>query len=364
MADEKSRTLDEIRSDIDRLDEELVRLLAKRAGLAKEVGLVKGTSGQPFFTPERERAVYDRIRQMEMEPLTPTLITAIYREIISSAIALEKPLSIAYWGPNGTYSHQAAIQTFGRSATGHPVDTIRDVFMAVEHHHVDYGIVPIENSVAGVVPETLDVFPTTNVKIVAETFLSVQHHLGSLAASLDEVKVVYAGPQPSAQCRTWLRNNLPHARVEDVVPTAKAAQCATRDATTGAIVNRLCAELYQLPVLADHIEDASDNRTRFVVIGHNEPKPSGKDKTSLMFNVRNEPGQLYEVLGIFAKNDVNLLMIESRPALRASFEYTFFVDCGGHRSLSNMQQAIDQVSKIATHTVVLGSYPSFDPNLG
>ncbi|MES1147494.1 MAG: prephenate dehydratase, partial [bacterium] len=325
MPDQPPRSLDEIRKDMEAVDAQVVSLLSQRARLAQEVGDVKGLDGQPYFTPERERVIYERLRRVDAAPLRAEHLTAIYREIISAARALEKPLAVSYWGPEGTFSHQAAIETFGRSTKGVPCDTIRDVFAAIEHGQADYGIVPIENSVAGVVPETLDMFPVTNVRICAESFLTVHHHLASLAGSLGEIKTVYAGPQPSTQCRGWLRSHLPQARIEDVVPTARAAQHATRDATSAAIVNKLCAELYALPILAEHLEDSADNRTRFVVLGHNEPKPSGRDKTSIMFNLRNRPGELYRVLGALTEHQVNLLMIESRPAPRAAFEYLFYV---------------------------------------
>lgn len=363
MSQETPRSLDAIRTDIEAVDSQVVRLLAERARLAQEVGAVKGLDGQPFFTPERERVIFERLRSLDAAPLKPDHLVAIYREVISAARALEKPLAVSYWGPEGTFSHQAAIETFGRSTSGVPCDTIRDVFLAVEHNQVDYGIVPIENSVAGVVPETLDMFPVTNVRICAETFLAVHHHLASLAASLDEVRTVYAGPQPATQCRSWLRSRVPGARIEDVVPTAKAAQAATRDATGAAIVNKLCAEIYSLPILAEHLEDSADNRTRFVVIGRNEPKPSGRDKTSIMFNLRNRPGELYRVLGALTEHSVNLLMIESRPAPRAAFEYMFYVDCAGHRSEPHMEAALKDLRELAMELTVLGSYPSFDPNL-
>jgi chorismate mutase/prephenate dehydratase len=363
MSHETPRSLDLIRADIESVDAQVVRLLAERARLAQEVGAVKGLDGQPYFTPERERVIFERLRGLDAAPLKPEHLVAIYREVISAARALEKPLGVAYWGPEGTFSHQAAIETFGRSTTGVPCDTVRDVFLAVEHGQADYGIVPIENSVAGIVPETLDMFPVTNVRICAETFLAVHHHLASLAASLEEVRTVYAGPQPATQCRAWLRNHVPTARVEDVVPTARAAQAATRDATGAAIVNKLCAEIYSLPILAEHLEDSADNRTRFVVIGQNQPKPSGRDKTSVMFKLRNRPGELYRVLGALTEHSVNLLMIESRPAPRAAFEYMFYVDCAGHRSDKHLEAALSDLAELALELTVLGSYPSFDPNL-
>lgn len=357
------RDLAEIRAAIDAVDADMIRLLRERARLAQEVGEVKGKGGQPFFTPERERQIYDRLAKLDATPLQSNQLVAIFREIISAARAAEKPLGVAFWGPPGTFTHIAAVETFGRSVNLLPLDSIADVFRAVESRQADYGVVPIENSTAGVVPETLDMFPQTNVKICAETFIHVHHHLASQAESLAAVRHVYAGPQPAAQCRVWLREHLPHADVVDVVPTSRAAEKAIGDPEGAAIVNRLAIELTGLPTLAENIEDHPNNRTRFTILGFNEPAVSGSDKTSLMFNLRNRPGELYKVLGSFLAHNVNLMMIESRPAPRASFEYIFYVDCAGHRLDENVAAAIAEIRESALETVILGSYPSADPNL-
>jgi len=361
--DQGQRTLDEVRADIDAVDAELVSALARRTALTQEVGRIKGGDNRPFFTPERERQIFEKLAHMDSGALKKSHLVAIFREIISAGRAAEKVLTIAFWGPVGTYSHQAAVETFGRSVDLLPVDSIRDVFLAVDHGQADYGLAPIENSTAGVIPETLDMFPSTNVKICAETFINVHHHLGSRAKSLAEVTRVYAGPQPAAQCRHWLREHLPQAEVVDMAPTARAAEKALSDPSAAAIANRLCLETYDLDVLAEHIEDQTNNRTRFVVLGHNTPAPSGSDKTTLMFNLRNRPGELYAVLGSFNKHGVNLLMIESRPAQRAAFEYIFYVDCGGHHTEPHVASALAEIREEAMETVVLGSYPSYDPSL-
>ncbi len=358
---ETIRTLDEIRHDIDFIDSELIQLLSNRVLLAQEVGLVKGIDKRPYFTPERERAIFDRIRSLNKGPLTQKQLEAIFREVISAGRAAEKELVAAYWGPAGTYTHLASIQTFGSSATFRPEDTIQDVFLAVEHGRADYGVLPIENSVAGVVPETLDMFPQTNVKICAEIYIPIHHHLVSVAKSLDEIKRVYSGPQPAQQCRRWLRTNLPHAEIVESMPTSRAAERALNDPEGAAICNWLAAETVKIPILERHLEDNPSNRTRFVIIGYNEPARTGSDKTSLMFNVRNRPGTLVNALRAFESNNVNLMLIESRPAQRATFEYLFFCDCNGHRLDPNLLAAIDSLKEVAMETVVLGSYPYRDP---
>lgn len=359
-SEQTERSLESVRFDIDQVDAELIRLLENRVALAREVGTIKGLDNRPFFTPERERQIYDRLEALETKHLTGQQLIAIFREVISAARAAEKPLQVAYWGPEGTYTHQASIQVFGRSVEFAPVFNIREVFMAVERGQADYGVVPIENSVGGVVPETLDMFPRSNVKIVSETFLDIHHHLGSVASSLDEIERVYAGPQPAAQCREWLRDHLPQAQIVDLVPTAEAARRASEDPKSGAIVNAVSLGLYGLTALAEHIQDHASNRTRFVVLGYNEPASSGLDKTSLMFKLKNRRGELYRVLGCFVENEVNLTMIESRPDPRDTYQYMFYMDVDGHRSDENVMRAINDLRSVAIETVTLGSYPSYD----
>lgn len=361
MPDQPLRPLDEIRVEIDALDARLVEFLSRRAELAMEVGRIKGLDGRPFFTPERERAIHEKLALINPGPLQHRQLTAIFREIISAARAAEKPLTVAYWGPPGTFSHMAALQTFGASSGYHPVDAIEDVFLSVEHGHADYGVVPVENSVAGVVPETLDMFPQTNVKICAETYVPIHHHLVTVADDLRKIERVYAGPQPSQQCKRWLRANVPTAQIVETVPTAKAAERALHDPTGAAIANRLGADTIGIPILVEHIEDNPHNRTRFLVVGYNEPAKTGRDKTSLMFNLKNRPGELYRALSAFEQHGVNLMMIESRPAQRATFEYIFYVDCAGHRVDDHLRAGIETLKGYALETTILGSYPYVEP---
>jgi chorismate mutase/prephenate dehydratase len=356
MAD-SPRDLQAIREDIDAIDQQLVRLLNDRAALAQEVGHIKGQDQAPFFTPERERLIYEKLGKTNPGPLQTRQLVAIYREIISAARAAEKPLVVAYWGPPGTFTNIAALQTFGSSSGFSAQDSIPDVFLAVEHGEADYGVIPIENSTAGVVPETLDMFPQTNVKICAETNVDIHHHLLSRCFSLAEIKRVYAGPQPANQCKRWLRANLPNAEIVETVPTARAAERALEDPEGAAIGNKLTAGVYNIPVLQEHVEDNPHNRTRFIVIGYNQPKKTGLDKTSVMFNLRNRPGELYRALGAFVDHGVNLQMIESRPAQRASFEYIFYCDCEGHHGDENVGAALESLRTQALETTVLGSYP-------
>ncbi|MCE9558505.1 MAG: prephenate dehydratase [Armatimonadetes bacterium] len=358
--DPANKNLESCRQQIDSIDAQLIELLSARAQCAIDIGHLKGLSDSPFFTPEREQQIFSALKERNPGPLQTKQLVAIYREIISAARAAEKPLRVSYWGPQGTFTNMAAIQTFGTSTEFLAKDTIGDVFLAVEHGEADYGVVPVENSTAGIVPETLDTFPLTNVKICAESYVNINHHLVSNATDLDMIKRVYAGPQPSQQCRLWLKTNLHHAEIVDTIPTAKAAQRAMEDPEGAAIANSLAATLIGIPMLAEHIEDQPHNRTRFLVIGYNEPKKTGKDKTSLMFNLRNRPGELYRTLGAFEKYDVNLMMIESRPAQRASFEYIFYLDCSGHLSDDNLQSAISAVRESALETTVLGSYPAME----
>jgi chorismate mutase/prephenate dehydratase len=249
---------------------------------------------------------------------------------------------------------------FGQSSEFASQDSIRDVFLEVEQSRTQYGIVPVENSIAGIVPETLDMFPLTNVRICAEMYLSVQHHLVSLAPDLASVQRVYTGSQPLNQCRKWLRQNLPKVEFVETVPTSAAAHRALLDPDSAAIAGAYAAEVVGIPILAERIEDDSSNRTRFLVIGFNEPAKTGRDKTSIIFNLRNRPGELYRALGILDREGVNLSMIESRPAANAAFEYLFFCDCNGHRTDDSMIRALADLKSYALETVLLGSYPASD----
>ncbi len=347
----------DIRKEIDKIDREILNLLNKRAELALEIGKHKARMKKSTFTPERERQVLTRLMQANTGPLPNSALQAIYREIISASRALEKPLTIAYWGPPATNTHMAAISRFGSSCTFISMDTIPDVFSEVERGRADFGVVPIENSTEGVINHTLDTFLQSNLKICSEVYLPITHNLLSLANDLSEIKRIYSIPTAVAQCRNWLRANLPNAEIKEVSTTAKAAQTCTTEKDSAAIATSLAAEYYGLKILAEHIEDNPQNRTRFLVVGYNEPAPSGKDKTSLMFSVAHKAGSLFRALSAFEKYDINLTMIESRPTKLTPWEYVFFVDCQGHVKDPQIQKALNALKEYTLFITVLGSYP-------
>lgn len=351
------RDLDELRAEIDALDTQLLDLLNRRAEIARQIGQSKAEGNAPFFTPEREQAIYERLLQQNAGPLDHRQVSAIFREVISAARAIEKPLIVSFLGPSGTFSHMASLQRFGSSATFDPTESIADVFQEVERSNADYGVVPVENSTAGVVPETLDAFPHTNVKICAEIYVQISHHLASHQHDLNAIRRIFTHNQPLQQSRRWVRAHVPSAEVMDAPSTARAAELANEDRESAAITNALAAERLGLPILVEHIEDNPHNRTRFLVIGYNEPRPTGHDKTSLLFTLRNQPGELYKALGAFDSSGINMTMIESRPAQRSAFEYIFYADVQGHRTDPKLEEALRKLDEFVVDVTILGSYP-------
>ena len=357
-------SLQDLRRRIDEIDAQVLELLSERARVAQEVGHSKSRARKdpnaapaPFFAPERERQIFERLDSLNAGPLPREAIRAIYREIISASRALEAPISVAYLGPPGTFSHRAALDKFGSSCEPKPADTIPDVFAAVERGAAQYGVVPVENSTEGVVPYTLDMFSKTSLKVCAEVFVPVHHHLVTRAETLRDVKRLYAHPQAFAQSRAYLREQLPKVEVVDVTSNSKAAQMAAVDSEGAAITTDIAAEIYKLPVIAAHIEDSPHNRTRFLVIGNNEPRPSGRDKTSIFFSVRHKAGALLRAMAAFDTHDINLTMIESRPTKQMPWEYVFFIDFQGHVQDESATHALKMLEEQAVFVTVLGSYP-------
>lgn len=350
-------SLPEWRKEIDRIDEQVIELLNRRAQIAQQIGQSKSHTRSHYFTPEREHIVYKRLLSLNNGPLEPAAIRAIYKEIISACISLEKPLTIAFLGPEGTFSHLASIARFGNSANFAPTESIADVFVQVERSSADYGIVPVENSWAGVVPETLDTFMNSNLRVVSEIYQPITHNLLTRCESLDKVKRLYSHFQPLAQCRLWLTNHLPQVEKIEASSTSRAAELAAQDPESAAIATWLAAERNDMPLLCDHIEDNPSNRTRFLVLGYNEPEPTGKDKTSLMFSLHNKPGQLAHALNAFEKYDVNLTMIESRPAKTEAWHYLFYIDVQGHTKDAYVTKAINLLKEHSLFVRILGSYP-------
>ncbi len=351
-------SIEDLRQQIDAIDTQLLDLLSNRAKLAQEVGKNKvRTSSAQFFAPERERQIFERLRERNQGPLSDASIQAIYTEIISASRALEAPMRIAYLGPAGTFSHRAALNKFGHSSDLKPTETIADVFHQVERDAADYGIVPVENSTEGVVPYTLDMFSQTRLKVCAEVFVPIDHHLATRAESLKNVKRLYTHPQSFAQSRAWIREHLPKAEVIEVTSNSKSAQMAAVDSEGAAICTDIAAEIYKVPVIAAHIEDSPHNRTRFLVIGQNEPQPSGKDKTSIFFSVRHKAGALLRSMAAFDAHNINLTMIESRPTKQMPWEYVFFIDFQGHIKDEAVAHALKMLEEQSLFVTVLGSYP-------
>lgn len=355
-------SLNDLREQIDQIDSQLVELLNQRAEVSLEVGRRKaGTPETRWFAPEREREVFknleDKLAQTSAA-LPKDALHAIYREILSISRELQKPLTIAYYGPAGTFTHLAATLQFGSSATMLSAMSFADVFSTVEHERADFGIIPVENSIEGVVPYTLDALQLTNLKICSERYVPIVQNLLSKADSLAKIERLYTGgPQPLGQCRQWIAANLAGAEMIDVMPTARAAQRAAEDPAGAAIAPALCADIYDVPILVEHIEDDPRNTTRFVVVGRNEPPPTGRDKTSILFAVKNEPGSLARALRAFEDAGVNLTLITSRPSKHTPWDYVQFVDLQGHEKDEPVKKALAELKTHSLFVTVLGSYP-------
>jgi chorismate mutase/prephenate dehydratase len=347
----------EHRQAIDKLDAQLVRLLSERTRHVLAIGEIKRQAGEEIYAPHRERAVFDRVCAQNPGPMTNEQLRAIYREIMSSALALEKTMTIAYFGPEATFTHQAALQKFGSSLAYSAQKTIGDVFTEVAKKSADYGVVPVENSTEGVVTHTLDMFVESELKIVSQIVLRIQQCLMSNSA-LAKIKKLYVHPQSLAQCRGWLAKNLPRVEVVETSSNARSAELAAREKYSGALGGILAAEKYGLKVLAQDIQDNAVNATRFLVLGRRCSPPTGDDRTSLMISVADKAGTLYEAIAAFRRYKINMTKIESRPSKRKAWEYFFFIDCAGHFQDPKVAQAIGLLGKHCNFVKILGSYPN------
>jgi chorismate mutase / prephenate dehydratase len=351
--------LEQIRHRIDAVDRELLALISRRAALAGEVAKVKSARGEAFcYRPEREAQVLRRIIEQNSGPLSDEETARLFREIMSACLALEQPLAVAYLGPAGTYTQSAALKHFGHSVNTESFASIEEVFREVEAGECQYGVVPVENSIEGVISHTLDSFMQSPLTICGEVELRIRHNLLSRAPSLEKVERVYAHSQALAQCRHWLDHTLPKAERVPVSSNAEAARRATAElGGTAAIAGEAAAELYGLSALAAGIEDDPTNTTRFLVIGHQRAARSGDDKTSVLFSTPNRPGALYHVLGAFAEVGVSMTRIESRPSRRGMWDYLFFVDLEGHAEDASVAEALSRLNDRAAMLKILGSYP-------
>jgi chorismate mutase/prephenate dehydratase len=351
--------VEELRQRIDDIDRKLVELLNDRAAAALEIGQLKSTGNMPVYAPHREAEIVRQIRAGNPGPLPNSSIEAIYREIISCMRGLEKVPRVVYLGPPGTFTNQAARDRFGTCVDYSPAETIESVFIAVSKHQADLGVVPIENSMGGGVIETLDMFMEYDLKICDEIVLAIhQNLLGK--CQLEEVKKVCSKPEALTQCRVWLGEHLPHVEILPVASTAIAAKTAAQEPNTAAVASREAAELYELDVLAENIEDHHDNVTRFVVLSRHLCGRTGRDRTAIMFAVKNEVGALYQMLSPFKKAKINMTKIESRPSRTKAWDYCFFVDFLGHAEDPPVKKALEELEKQCRHLQILGSFPASD----
>jgi chorismate mutase/prephenate dehydratase len=349
-------SLDELRRRIDEIDRELVQRLNERTRCALEIGRIKRQAGKEVYVPAREREVLRRAEEFNEGPLPAESVRAIFREIMSAAIALERPVKIAYLGPPATFTHQAARSRFGASVEYTPCETISDVFAEVAKRACDYGVVPIENSTEGAVTHTLDEFIETPLRICAEIYLPISHNLLS-RSSREAIRRVYSNPQVFGQCRRWLQERMPGVEQISVSSTARAAELAAEEPGAGALAGLLAADLYRLDVIERDIQDLGGNTTRFLVIGPTYGPPTGEDRTSIVFGVRHKAGALYEALASFSRHGINLCKIESRPSRTKAWEYLFFVDFEGHVDDAPVKAALETLRDHCTVLTVLGSYP-------
>ena len=348
-----------LRTAIDRVDREILARLNERARLVEQVGECKRTTGAPIYQAAREREIVAALEAENAGPFPTTGIRPVFLEIISAVRALEATVRVAYLGPEGTFSHLAARETFGSHAVFLPQGTIADVFAAIERGQADHGVVPVENTTEGVVTQTLDTLAESELPICGETVLPIALCLLSRSGRLEDVRRVASHPQPLAQCRAWLDRNLPRAERVEMASTVAAGELAAREADVAAVGSRLSAELLGLSVAAENVQDRRDNSTRFVVLGGDaEPAPSGHDLTSVVFTVRKaESGALHRLLEPFARHGVNLTSIQSRPLKGTPWEYLFFIDVEGHRSEEKVAAALADAAKLAHSARVLGSFP-------
>jgi chorismate mutase/prephenate dehydratase len=349
--------LQRLRKEIDSLDDQILSLLNRRAEAVIEVGKIKSDRKMRFYVPEREVEILRRLTAANPGPFPGEALKAIYREIISASLSLEKRISVAFLGPKATFTHLACLKHFGESADYVPQINVSEVFDAVERGLADFGVVPIENSSEGIVSNTLDMFVDHNLLISGEILVEVSHDLLSVTGDLDHVRKVYSHPHAIAQCRGWLERNMRGTPVFDVESTARAAELAADDPSAAAIAGEAAAKIYGLSAIRKRIQDNTNNVTRFIIIGKIAPKRTGSDKTSIIFAARDEVGALYLMLEPFAKHQVNLTKIESRPVKKKAWEYLFFLDMEGHISVDPVARAVEELRMSAQYLKILGSYP-------
>ncbi len=350
-------SLRHLRSQIDKLDLQILKIINARAQLAAEIGKIKNDHGSDVFSPAREEEVIHNVVQASKGPLSQDTIRSIFREIMSGSRALQKVLKVSYLGPDYSFSHLAAVERFGQSVEFIRVGSIAAVFEEVNRGHTEFGVVPLENSTDGRVADTLDMFMRLpQLKICAEVRLRIHHNLMANCEQ-QEIRRIYSKPQALSQCRNWLCKNVPHASLHEVASTATAAELAQREPGAAAVASRQAAVRYGLRILFEDIEDSPYNETRFAVIGPEACERTGNDKTAIMFKIPHSPGSLFDALGAFKQSKLNLTWLESFPAKSAKAEYVFFADFEGHQDDPKVKRALAALEEECEQLSILGSYP-------
>lgn len=352
-----SEDLEKQRARIDEIDRKILELLNERGRIAVEISKLKRENSFNVYDPAREREIEKNIKNENPGPLSTDSVISIFREIISGCRSIQNPTSIVYLGPEGSFSHQASYHEFGGSAQLRPVGSVEEVFEEVERERATFGIVPIENSIEGSVGSVLDAFLRSDLRISSELFERVNHFLLSKTGNLNDIKVVASHPQALRQCKIWLSRHLPHAELRETASTTKAAVLASGDDKIAAVAGELAASIYNLEIIQRHIQDSPENTTRFWVIGRSYSRPTGFDKTSIVFSVKDEPRALHKALLPFAEAGINLTKIESRPSKERPWEYVFFVDFEGYADDESVKNALSRAGENCIFLKVLGSYP-------
>jgi chorismate mutase/prephenate dehydratase len=352
----------DLRTQIDAIDTDLLALLNRRADLALEIRKLKKEAGQEIYSPDREEQLLQSLIARSQGRISPESVRAIYREVMSASLSLEKQIAIAFLGPAATWTHQAARAKFGGSVQYSPHTNIADVFNDVARGRAEYGVVPVENSTDGAVSHTLDMFVDSDLKICAQILLKIENNLLARVPK-EQIKKVYSHPQVFGQCRDWLRENMRSVELIETSSTTRAAELAASDPQAGALAGKMAAEVYQLSILAAGIDDRPDNATRFLVIGRQSCPPTGRDRTSVMFCLQDKPGALFAALRPFDHWKISMSKIESRPSRRKAWEYFMFADVEGHHDDEQLLAALNELRGHCSILKILGSYPHVEQAL-
>jgi chorismate mutase/prephenate dehydratase len=349
-----------LRKEIDAFDTKIISLLNQRAKRTMRIASLKEDLNLPIYDPAREQLLLKNLKRLNQGPLSNHDIESIMTAVLHVYRNLVRQLKIAYFGPEGTFTHLAALENFGDKAEYLPTKNIEGVFHLVEKEKADFGVVPVENSLEGVVTHTLDMFSQSELTIIAEAVLDVHHYLVSKEKNRKNIKTIFSHPQPLAQCKNYLRERFPNISIVETDSTSAAAIKVKKTAHTAAITSLMAAKLYQLNILDEKIEDSAFNATRFLIIGKSIPAPTGNDKTSVLFSIKDKVGALHELLVPFMRRGINLTKIESRPSKTTPWKYLFFLDFEGYYTDTTVKEALDELAQLTLHMKILGSYPRGD----